>query len=664
MPHWRCLLFLCSALLLNCLLIPTGQAGQEPDITEMPLEQLMNLEVTTASKFPQKTMDAPAAVTVITDQDIREYGYRTLADALRSIRGINITYDRVYDYFGARGFGPTGDYNSRLLLMIDGRRVNDVVYDQAYLGTEGIIDMENVKRIEFVPGSGSSIYGSNAVFGVMNVITKQGADVKGAELAGGFASYGSDREKATYGQRFENGADVLLSASRYYSDGHKNLFYRDFDNPDDTPFHARNLDSTGMERAFGKFGYGAFTLEGAFVDRKKDFPIPLFGSAPDQPGFYDDRQGFVEARYDDRLTDTISAQGRLYYGLYDYSSLFTYANESGGGFFHNKDRQESQWWGGEARMIWDLNEHRLLLGSIYQSNFQQFMLNFDAVTPRNVFTDVNTSSHWYGLYLQDEYTPFDFLTLNAGLRYDEYSVSGDTLNPRLGLIVRARDDLTLKMLYGTAFRAPQLYELRYTTPGTKTPESLGPEHITTYEAVAEYQPTSNLRLTATAFRYDISDLIRQVEDPSDGLLVFANSQSVQTQGLEFESEYRWRNGTRLRSSYAFAYAKDQSTGDWLINSPKHLAKLNLSTPLYNERLRAGIEWQFVSDRQAKVSTSPSYSVVNLTLTANRLIPNLDISGSIYNFLDKQYTNVPGQQTSVDLIPQDGRNYRLWFTYHF
>ncbi|HUL14290.1 MAG TPA: TonB-dependent receptor, partial [Methylococcaceae bacterium] len=277
----------------------------------------------------------------------------------------------------------------------------------------------------------------------------------------------------------------------------------------------------------------------------------------------------------------------------------------------------------------------------------------------------DTSSYRYGFYFQDEYTPFDFLSFNAGLRYDYYSLPGlSAINPRLAMIVKPRNDLALKLLYGTAFRVPELYELRYATQGSKPPTGLGPEHIKTYEVVAEYQPTNNLRLTATAFRYDINDLIRQVTDPTDGLLVFANSQSVQTQGLEFENEYRWGNGTRLRSSYAFAYAKDQDTGGWLINSPKHLAKLNLSTPLYSERLRAGIEWQFVSDRQSKVSNSPSYNVVNLTLTANQLIPNLDISGSIYNFLDKQYTNVPGQQTTVDLIPQDGRNFRLWFTYHF
>ncbi len=246
---------------------------------EMSLEQLMDIPVTTASTFAQKKRDAPSAVTVITAEDIRDYGYRTLADALRSIRGVYITNDRVYDYVGVRGFSRPGDFNSRVLLLIDGRRVNDVLFDQAYVGTDALIDLEDVARIEFVPGPGSALYGSNAFFGVINVFTKEGRDIGGAALQGSFESFDTDREKVTLGKRFANGADAIVSASRFRRDGQETLFFPEFDDPATSFGRARDLDDAATDRAFGKLGYGPFTLEGAYSDRVKGIPAAPFGAA-------------------------------------------------------------------------------------------------------------------------------------------------------------------------------------------------------------------------------------------------------------------------------------------------------------------------------------------------------------------------------------------------
>jgi outer membrane receptor for ferrienterochelin and colicin len=104
-------------------------AADKQDLTALPLESLLDMQVYSASKFPQKVSEAPAAVTIITSADIKDYGYRTLADILRSIRGLYITTDRNYSYLGVGGVGRPRDYNTRVTLLVDGYRANENKYD-------------------------------------------------------------------------------------------------------------------------------------------------------------------------------------------------------------------------------------------------------------------------------------------------------------------------------------------------------------------------------------------------------------------------------------------------------------------------------------------------------------------------------------------------------
>jgi outer membrane receptor for ferrienterochelin and colicins len=112
--------FICT---LSC-----GQAVSAEEtkrLYDLPLDQLVNVEVTSASRFKQKSSEAPSSVEVVTAKDISSFGWRTLAEALNAIRGLYVRNDRNYSYVGVRGFSRTGDYNSRVLIMIDGHRMND-----------------------------------------------------------------------------------------------------------------------------------------------------------------------------------------------------------------------------------------------------------------------------------------------------------------------------------------------------------------------------------------------------------------------------------------------------------------------------------------------------------------------------------------------------------
>ena len=209
-------------------ILTQAQSAPRPDISD--LQDLLSIEVvSTASKFPQSIREAPASITVVTAEEIRRFGYRTLAEALKSVRGFYTTYDRNYTYVGMRGFARPGDYNTRILLLVDGHKLNDGIYDMAPVGTDFPIDIALIDRIEVIRGPGSSLYGTNAVFGVINVVTKTGSARKGAraEVLGG--SLGTGGIAASYGQSLGTGLEVLFSGSGYRSTGQSRIHYPEFD---------------------------------------------------------------------------------------------------------------------------------------------------------------------------------------------------------------------------------------------------------------------------------------------------------------------------------------------------------------------------------------------------------------------------------------------------
>ncbi|MGA8541516.1 MAG: TonB-dependent receptor plug domain-containing protein, partial [Terriglobales bacterium] len=159
-------------MVLSLLFVLAAIAGAQEkpkDIGEVSLEDLGNIKVYSASKHLQNASDAPASVTVVTSDEIQKFGYRNLADILRSVSGFYVTYDRDYTFVGVRGFGRLGDWNSRILVLIDGHRVNNTVLGQAMLGNEFLVDVDMIERVEIVRGPSSSLYGANAFFAVINV---------------------------------------------------------------------------------------------------------------------------------------------------------------------------------------------------------------------------------------------------------------------------------------------------------------------------------------------------------------------------------------------------------------------------------------------------------------------------------------------------------------
>jgi iron complex outermembrane receptor protein len=637
-------------------------ADGEEDITRLPIEALLDIEVTTASKFPQKTLEAPAATTIVTRADIKDYGYRTLADVLRSARGFYTSYDRNYEYVGVRGFGRPSDYNSRMLLLVDGYRVNETIYDAAAIGTEFFLDVDLIDRVEIVRGPGSSVYGSNALFGVVNVITKSGRDYDGLEASGEYAGFDTNRERVTLGKKHANGAEWMLSGTHYDRQG-GDLFYPEFDSPATNNGVAQRLDGDRYNHAYGKLSYAGFTLAGAYSERIKDLSAASFGTLFNNPQSQtSDSQRMLDLKYYRALDGSLDVSGHLYYGGYFYDGVYPYDRLPA---TVNKDFSYAEWWGAEIRGVKRYDAHKLVLGGEYQDNFRQDFINYDD-NPYALYLDSRNSSYRYGFYAQDE---IDFgygVLFNAGLRYDYYSVSGDAINPRLALIWSPRQNTALKLLYGTAFRAPNDFELVYGDGITsKSNPALQPEEISSYEFIAEHYLQPNFRLTLDVYRNEIDSLINLTTDPADGLEMFTNLGQAETVGAELEAERLWDNGMRLRSSYAWQRTQDGESGEVLSNSPEHMAKLNLSAPLWRDMLRGGLELQYTGLRNTlSGGATDGYWLANLTLLGEQLAPGVDVSASVYNLFDQHYSLPVGAEFASDAMVQDGINFRVKLTVRY
>jgi outer membrane receptor protein involved in Fe transport len=629
----------------------------------MSLDQLLDAEVVyAASRRIQTLREAPSAVSVVTAAEIRAHGYRTIADVLRSLPSFYVTEDRRYSFVGVRGFNRPGDYGARILLLLNGLRTNDALYEQAYVGQDFIVDIDLVERIEVVRGPSAAIYGSSAFFAVVNVVTRRGRDFQGGELSGAASSFETHGGRATYGRRLDSGLELLVSASLSGSRGQR-LFFKDYDDPSTANGIADRIDGENFDRLLGSLSKGDFTFEVNHVSRDKGIPTGVYGTVfGDARTRTTDTKGLVSLTYARSGPNRSSLMARAHYGRMDAHGTYAITDAPTG---VTQDSGRAEWYGLEGSLVRPFGARHLLTAGVeFQDDFYLRQLNFE-VEPRVVNQDSQNEAERAAVFGQDEITLSKRLTFHVGIRQDWYQSIGQQTSPRLALVYDDSKATTLKLLAGRAFRAPDEFELHFEVPPYKLNPGLGPETIYTTEIVLERVLPHGLHLNASTYLNQVHDLVSLSFDPADGRLVYQNVGRSDSVGAEIGLDVKRDRGPSGQLSYAWQRSREQPSGALLTNSPRHMVKAAMAWPLLAKRLTAGIDGWYLSSRTTRAGAqSGSAKVVNLTLRAPRIAGRLELTASVYNLFDERYADPGAPEHRQDLIIQDGRNCRLKVGFRF
>ncbi|MFZ5468878.1 MAG: TonB-dependent receptor domain-containing protein [Myxococcota bacterium] len=612
--------------------------------------------VTAASKSLLSVDEAPASITVISAEEIRAFGYQTLAEVLAAVRGFFAGNDRIYSYLGVRGFSPPGDLNTRVLFLWDGHPMNDVWAGQGFAGRDFSVDLSEVERIEVVRGPGSALYGTGAFFAVINVVPRDHLGASTVEATGAVGALSAYRGRLTTALGGEKRS--ALASVAYFRAGGAELT--------DLGERGRALGLDG-ERSFSaslRARYQGLTLQAYLNDRSKDIPTAPYATGLNLPGTrVNDARGFAEVRYEKKLGDS-NVSLRTYYDGSRYQ---------GSWYFDpptldeppelQTDAGRADWVGGEARARFRLfSKNFLTVGveSQWQLRVEQEVFGGPDAPPLEGRARTLLSA-----YLLDEWQPHPRASLSAGLRLDKYlDLAELPLTPRLALILRPYERGLTKLVAGSAFRAPNVYELYYgdNNVSQRPALTLSPETITTLEVEHSHDLNPELRLSVAGYHNRIENLVVLTAeeellcgDPvgTAGCNVNTNAPGL-VRAFGAEAELRWRPGRFALVDVAYSFVNLLADPEVVPDtSPAHLISARLMLPL--------------GDTGAHLATQATYQSARGggQMLGEALLLNVGISGeagrlrylaTVSNALDSRYVLPVGDESLS--IPQYGRTFLL------
>lgn len=647
---------------MACALIhvPLAHAQEPVDLASMSLEQLLDLDVVTASRFEQKMSHAPSVVQVIDAAEIRAHGWRTLGEALDSLPGLYLSDTGLYTYLGARGLLRAGDYDTRFLLLVNGHRINDPVYSQSPVGIEFPLDMSLVERIEYVPGPGSAVYGSNAFFGVINVLTRTPRSMGDGELRATVGSHGTHDVQATLATSSPR-SETLLSARQVHIEG-RTLHFPEFA---DTASGGRvqGQDDERTRQLFVSHVAGDLSLQLVAGDRRKEDPVAPYGQRFATPGAeVQDRWIEFGTQYSRALDADTRWNAQLDVIDYRYLGDYVYGEDEP---YLNRDIAEGVSVILGARLVstgW--RRHTLVAGVESQWDRRVRQRNFDAA-PYADYLDTRANTATWGVYLDDEITLSAHWRFNGGLRVDHSDLGTLRLSPRMALIHSRDDGSTFKAIVGKAYRSPNAYERYYNVVSPEGDQYANPalnaEHVETMELAYSHALGARTRADVSVFHYRLSDLITLV-DVGDNDLTMDNAARASSRGAEFGLTHQAAGGALLRASYAYSKVEDSETEE-PVNAPRGIARLSAVVPL-GAGLSFAANAQHVGRRATLAGEVDAYTVVNANLRWQPGSQPFALSAGVRNLFDEHYADPAGPEFTQDAIVRRGREFRFEATWSF
>ncbi|MBN2398544.1 MAG: TonB-dependent receptor [Deltaproteobacteria bacterium] len=556
---------------------PASLCAEELDLTRISIEELMSIKVTSVNKREQNLSDSAAAVFVISNEDLRRSGVTSIADALRMVPGMNVA--RIdSNKWAVNCRGGASRFNDKLLVLIDGRSVYTSSFSGVYWEVQDVM-LEDVERIEVIRGPGASIWGANAVNGVINIITKHTADTQGGLVSMGGGTEEQGFVSARYGASLKEG-----TYGRLYAKG----FKRD-------QFVTRTGDDAGDDWGMLRSGFrldsragatDSFTVQGDMYQGGIDQRIDLQSTAaPYSLAVEDDvtvSGGNLLARWQKTLSRTSEFEVQAYYD--------------------RTVRKET--WEEEERDSFDLSfQHHLKRGRHDIVWGGRFYHTHDDFTDSSVLVidPASSSDALYSLFFQDEIEISPkrvWLTLGSKFEHNDYS--GYEVQPTARLLWAPHRGHRLWTAISRATRTPSRVEQDGTLLNAVVPPGPSPlpvavtvagnpgfdtEELTAYELGYRFMASRKFSADITAFYHDYDNLRRTYLENTvfrgtylEQILRFTNTFSARTSGAEMSGT--WQAVDWLKFDLAYTYLdSDMEEGEMVGEEPTHTVSLRTAVNL-------------------------------------------------------------------------------------
>lgn len=683
----------------------TDRPSREED--ELALSFGDNATVSIATGAQQPLRRAPAVATVITAQDIKAMGATDLNDVMETVPGVHVSrspvaYTPLYQFRGI-----SSDYNPQTLVLQNG-----VPMTTMFIGNRGLfgygLPLENVERIEVIRGPGSALYGADAFSGVINIITKSSADIQGTEVGARGGSFNTYDAWVLHGGKL-GAMDVAAHFRAGRTDGFKGQIRADSQSYIDSLVGSSaslapgpvNTGNKGLDAGLDlshqnvrwRLGYVLREGEtGAGVARALD---PVGRGKSERINSDVSWSGIELARHWDlglnasymHYTQQIPEPLMLFPPGASGASAGAFPNGMFGGP-HTWERQlrlsaVSTYAGIEGHNVrFGLGHDDLDLYKTQEFKNFKFVVMSIAGKPTAV-PDVRGDGSVVRVpvgesfltpqrrkvnyaYVQDEWRFAQDWALTGGIRHDRYSDNGDTTNPRLAMVWDASVDLTAKLLYGKAFRAPALTEqYSINNPVAQGNADLKPETIGTWEAAFAWQARPDTDVNLSLFHYRMKGIIRTT-DQGTGVSVWNNAGTQHGKGMELETVWRATSTLRLQGHYAWQRSVDEATGHDAGFAPRHHLFGRMDWSVANGWQVGGQVNRVAGRKRAFGDSRPDiadYTTVDLTVRSSSISKGWEFIASIRNLFDADAReptsagdNIPGD------LPLARRSFYLQASY--
>ena len=630
---------------------PDQQA--RPDPVQLPPLR----EVVAVSRYAEDIDDAPSSVTVLSGEELRAFGYPTIAEALRGVRGFTLSNDRAYPSAAVRGLGQPEDYGNRLLVLADGQSLNDDIDNASSIGSNARVDLHDVERIEVVRGPGSLLYGAGALSGVVNLVGRPRDEPD--SVSAGFGVYDGVALHGRAGFHYNAGADRGLwgSVSTARSDG--------FELSIPGAGLASSVENFSSVNTAGRAWAGPLTAQWFFQRRDQSVPVGAYQTTFNDPGTrLLDTRAMGEARYEPKLSDAVQLLLRAHANRYASHESFASTPAAA-------EQYAGVWYGAEGRLVFTpAKSLRLTLGAEGQVHPVVSIRGRTLGDAGRAYLDEHAPYHFSAGYLLADLLPAPWVKLEAGARVDNYSTFGAILVPRGAVIFKPAPGGTLKLMGGRAFRAPSIYEQVYNDGGLSQARavdparglSLLPESIWSGEVEYAQRFRTDWVALVSGHLSRVQDIISAGPDaPGSPTLRFQNGATpVLLAGADLELRREFRKQWMLSASYGYQRARYLTTrldDRALVNAPEHLLAFKGVLPLVSEVALLALRVTLEAPRRislAAADTTGTSLLVDATVSGTLKNFGLQYTAGVYNLAD-QRTLVPVSATFASrTLPQNGR----------